>query len=315
MPVIRVLEPGFQTTVQDLGRAGCAHFGLSMSGAADSLSLRLGNLMVGNPENTAGLEMTMLGGAFHFDGRALIAITGSDFGSTLDGSPVPNWIPFEVKSGQTLRCGATKAGARCYLSVHGGIDVPELLGSASTHLQTGTGGLDGRALAEGDELRTAQPAHPFVTIPHVHPQKALHWLSTDTIRATPGPQSHWFTSESGARFFGERYSVSESSDRMGLRLAGHKLDFHRNIEMMTEGVTHGAVQIPPDGQPILLLVEHQTTGGYPKIANVISADLPRAGQLKPHDRLQFEMVGFQEALDSLREQEEWINSLVQVHNL
>jgi antagonist of KipI len=315
MPVIHVTEPGFQTTVQDLGRTGCADFGLSLSGAADTLSLRLGNLMVGNPENTAALEMTMLGGTFQFEGRALIALTGSDFGSSLDGEPVPNWTPFEVKSGQVLRCGATKAGARCYLCVHGGIDVPEVLGSMSTHLQAGIGGWEGRALKAGDSIATAPPAPPFVTISHVHPQHVGRWLAPDVIRVTWAPQSHWFTSESAERFFREAYMVTESSDRMGIRLSGRKLQMHRSVEMITEGVTPGALQVPPDGQPILLMVEHQTTGGYPKLANVIVADMPRAGQLKPHDHVRFEMIGFDEAREILREQEEWINSLVQVHNI
>jgi antagonist of KipI len=315
MPVIRVVEPGFQTSVQDLGRIGCAHFGLSVAGAADTLSPRLGNLMVGNPENSATLEMTLHGGTFHFEGRALVALTGSDFGSTLDGEAVPNWTPFEVKSGQILRCGATRAGARCYLCVHGGIYVPEVLGSASTHLLAGVGGFEGRALREGDELTTAAPSNPLLTIAHVHPQHVWRWLSPGLLRVTAGPQCHWFKQEPAERFFREPYTVSESSDRMGLRLSGRKILLHHKTELLTEGVSLGAIQVPPDGQPIVLLPEHQTTGGYPKIANVTSADLPRAGQLKPHDEVRFELIGLEEAAAILREQEEWIDSLVQVHNL
>ena len=313
MPVIGVVEPGFFTTVQDLGRGQCAHLGLAASGAADTLSLRLGNMLAGNPESTAGLEMTLTGGTFAFEDMALIALAGSDFGSSLDEQPVPNWAPFEVKPGQTLRCGATRAGARCYLCVNGGIDVPPVLGSASTHARIGIGGLGGRALRAGDTLHTGPPASPSLTLSHVHPQRVLRWLDSSVIRVTPGPQSHWFTSEAGERFWRDPYAVSDAADRMGLRLNGKKLDFHRRGEMITEGISLGAVQVPPDGQPILLLCEHQTTGRYPKIANVISADLPRAGQLKPHDRVRFQLVFFEEAATALREMEDWITSLVHVH--
>ncbi len=313
MPLIRVLEPGLLTTVQDLGRPGYADLGVSSSGAADPLSLRLGNLLVGNTENAAALEMTLAGGTFEFDGVALIALSGSDFGCTLDGTPVPTWVPFEVTRGQVLRCGKTRAGARCYLCVNGGFDVPLVLGSAATHLLTKMGGLEGRALRSGDVLQTAHPEAPVFTIGQVHPQRVAARLARDLLRVTPGPQAEWFSSETASVFANETYSISETSDRMGLRLSGAPLLLPDVREMITEGVALGAIQIPPDGQPILLSVEHQTTGGYPKIANVIAADIPRAGQLRPQDRVRFEFVSFQQAAALLRQQEEWIYSLVQVH--
>lgn len=309
MPAIRVVEPGFQTTVQDLGRPGCAHMGVSPSGAADTLSLRLGNLLVGNPENSASLEMTLTGGVFEFEGDCLIALTGSDFASRLDGMPVPNWVPVAVKSHQVLHCGNTRAGARCYLSVHGGIDEPLVLGSASTHLLAGMGGHEGRALRAGDVLRVAAPTVPSRHVKQVHPQKALRWLATDVIRITPGPQSHWFSPESVERFLEAPAMVLEDFSRAAIPLAARRIEQLRREELLIEGVSCGALQMPPSGRPVILFVERQTTGNFPKLANVITADLPRVGQLKPFDRFRFQLVSFDESQEILRQQEEWIDSL------
>ncbi len=309
MPVIRVLEAGTQTTVQDLGRPGCAHMGVSASGAADPLSLRLGNLLVGNPENTSSLEMTLHGGVFEFDSDALIALTGSDFRAALDDVPIPCWVPVAVRGGQRLSLGRTRAGARCYLSVHGGIDVPLALGSASTHLRTGLGGWQGRALRSGDELPVGPPPESGRAIRQVHPQKALRWLDTRALRVTPGPQAYWFSSDSAERFFRDPAMVLEDSDRMSVHVSCARLQQLRRDQMLTEGVSCGAVQVTPEGQVVISFVEHQTTGAFPKFANIITADLPRLGQLKPGDAFRFELVSFEEARAILREQEAWIDSL------
>lgn len=310
MPVIRVLQAGDETTVQDLGRPGCAHMGVSASGAADPLSLRLGNLLVGNPENTSSLEMTVTGGVFEFDADSLIALTGSDFQAFLDDLRVPCWVPMAVRGGQKLSLGRTRGGARCYLSVHGGIDVPLSLGSSSTHLRTGLGGHEGRALQEGDVLPIGAPPGPGRAVQQVHPQKALRWLDTSVIRVTPGPQAYWFSADSAEKFFGAAVTVLADSDRMSIRLGGVRLQPLRRDEMLTEGVSCGAVQVMPDGQIVISFVEHQTTGAYPKFANVITADLPRLGQLKAGDVFRFQLVSFEEARAILREQEAWIDSLV-----
>ena len=312
MPLIRVLDAGLLTTVQDLGRLGYADLGVPVSGAADAFSLRLGNLLVGNSENAAALEMTLLGAAMEFDGVALVALTGSDFGSTLDGDPVPNWVPFEVERGQTIRCGASRAGARCYLCVHGGIDVPLVLGSASTHLLTAMGGLEGRALRAGDALCVGPPVPPHVIIRQVHPQRAAAYLRRDVLRVTEGPQFNWFPPATCASFFQTPYLVSEDSDRTGLLLRGAPLPLSQSREMLVEGVAQGALEISPDTQPLLVTVDHQTTGVCPKIANVISADLSRAGQLRPQDSVRFELVSLEAAQSAARQQEEWIYSLVQL---
>ena len=292
MSAIHVLEPGFQTTVQDLGRFGYAHFGVSASGAADALALRAGNLLVGNAENAAALEMTLTGAVLAFQVAAVIALTGSDFGAGL-----PLWKAVEVEAGSVVRCGPTRTGARCYLAVRGGIRVPKVLGSASTHLVTGIGG---RALRKGDLLAIGDDAVRRPRTSHLDPP-----ASDGPLRVTAGPQAAWF----GDELYASAYRVTEASDRMGVRLRGPAVPSPSG-HMVTEGVPLGAVQIPPDGQPIILFVEHQTTGGYPKPANVISADLWRVGQLRPRDAVAFQRVTMEEALGLLRRQEEWLYSLV-----
>jgi antagonist of KipI len=290
---IRVVSPGLLTTVQDLGRFGWAHYGVSASGAADQFALRAGNLLVGNAENGAALEMTLTGGAFEFESDAVVALTGSDFGAGL-----PLWSAVEVKAGQTVRCGPSLAGARCYLCVRGGIEVPLVMGSASTHVMTGVGG---SALRAGDVLpigngAVRRPRGPAKGIPPM--------LASDPLRVTEGPQAGSFADE----LYRGIYSVSEESNRMGLRLRGPAIA-SASGHMLTEGVPLGAVQVPPDGQPIILFVEHQTTGGYPKPANVISADFRRLGQLRPREQVRFERVTIEQALRLLQQQEQWLYGL------
>lgn len=281
------------TTVQDLGRFGWAHQGVSASGAADPLALRAGNLLVGNAENAAGLEMTLVGAEIAFEEASVIALTGSDFGAGL-----PLWRPVEIAAGQTLRCAASQSGARCYLCVRGGIAAPKSMGSASVHVMTGVGG---RPLCKGDVLPVGSEAVRRPRSPAGFPER---WLPRTSLRTTPGPQAGGF----GVELFAEEYTIAEESNRMGLRLHGPVIPSPAG-QMITEGVALGAVQVPPDGQPIILFVEHQTTGGYPKPANVISADFWKLGQLRPRDRVRFESVTIEQALDLLREQEEWLYSL------
>ena len=302
MGVIEVQSPGLFTTVQDLGRESFGPLGVSPSGAADPISLRLGNRLVGNPDNAAGLEMTLLGGAFLFREPAVAALAGSDFGANLDGSPVGLWSSFEICDGQTLRLGPTRTGARCYLCLQGGIEVKLFLGSASTHILSGLGGLEGRALRKGDVLNIGPPTAPFRQ--RTIAPRALEALQPRKIlRVTRGPQSDWFSAASLAGFYNCTYRVTEDSNRMGLRLEGTAIDGQVSGQMISEGVSLGAIQVPAGGQPIILFVEQQTAGGYPKIANVISADLAGVGQLRPRDEIRFERVELETARSLLREQE------------
>jgi biotin-dependent carboxylase-like uncharacterized protein len=280
------------TTVQDLGRPGYAHLGISASGAADALSLRAGNLLVGNAEGAPALEMTLAGGTFEFESPAMVALAGADFQAS-----IPLWTALEVKPGEQVRCGHAQSGARCYLCVGGGIHVPLVLGSASTHLLTGLGGLEGRSLKRGDVLTCgARPLRAASPLMGTH---GAERIPSGIIRVTaPG--------DAGV-LSRPTWEVQSDSDRMGLRLWGPALDGHSGL-MLTEGVPLGAIQAPPDGQPIILFVEHQTTGGYPKIANVISADLHVVGQLRPRDRVRFEQVSIDAALKLLEAQEEWLTN-------
>jgi biotin-dependent carboxylase-like uncharacterized protein len=303
MKTIHVQAPGFFTTVQDLGREGFGPLGVSPSGSADPISLRLGNRLVGNPDGAAALEMTLLGGAFLFPDGAILALSGSDFGAKLDDVPVDPWISLEARPGQTLRLGPSRSGARAYLCVQGGISVKPFLGSASTHTLTGLGGFEGRPLRKDDLLNIAS-----VSQPHRKRRVSLHMLSRllprKTMRCTRGPQSEWFPESSQYLFYSSPYIIAEDSNRMGLRLQGPSIPVSSGAHMITEGVSLGAIQVPGGGSPIILFVEQQTTGGYPKIANIISADLPRVGQLRPRDEIHFERVTLEVARSLLREQEE-----------
>jgi len=302
MNAILVQAPGLFTTVQDLGREGFGPMGVSASGAADPISLRIGNRLVGNPEGAAALEMTLVGGMFSFERAAIIALTGADFAASLDGIPLAMWSSIEVQVGQTVTLGPSRSGARAYLCIHGGIAVEPFLGSASTHVLSALGGFEGRALRRGDRIELGAANSIFYK----------RWLSPGvleslrlrkTVRVTDGPQSDWFTNSTWKTFCESTFQVSEQSNRMGIRLEGTPIRPDASREMITEGVSLGAIQVPPSGQPIILFVEQQTTGGYPKIANVISADLHSLGQLRPRDTIRFERIKMSEARSLLMQQE------------
>ena len=305
--MIRVIQPGLLTTVQDLGRRGFAHLGVSPAGAADCVSFRIANLLVGNEANSPALEMTLLGPTLEFEVAATIAISGYESGHVRSGaSSMPLALPmneaFEVAAGTRLAVGPLATGARAYLAIRGGLAIPEVMHSCSTFLPAKIGGLEGRALRAGDELvidsRTRAGVHKL------SPELAAS-LRRDQgpIRVTTSLQSDWFDDEARERFYQQAFIVAEQSNRSGLRLAGEPISCAKRGELLTEGIALGAVQVPRDGQPIILFVDQQTTGGYPKIANVIAADLPRVGQLRPRDEIRFQAVTIPEAIELLRQQE------------
>jgi antagonist of KipI len=306
---IRVEAPGFLTTVQDLGRSGHAAAGVSASGAADPLALRIGNRLVGNADAAPALEMTMVGGAFRFETNGVFALVGADTGARVGERSIVPWRPYPVGVGETLVCSAMRRGARAYLCVRGGVSVPLVLGSASTHLVTGLGGFEGRALRAGDRVALGAAESRAPIYRSVDPSTIPGYRHGEPFRATAGPQSSWFTDEARSVLFEAEWSVSEACDRMGIRLAGPPIPLDEPRELLTEGVPLGAVQIPPGGLPIVLFVEHQTTGGYPKIANVVAADLARLGRLRPRDALRFEAVSLAAAVALLRAQEEALDAL------
>ena len=291
-----VLEGGFLTTVQDLGRPGHAALGVSAAGAADPIALRVGNRLVGNPEGCAALEMTLVGATLRFEREAWIALTGAV------GEPL--WTARRVAAGETLACGPCRGGARTYLSVRGGLDVPLVLGSASTHLATALGGVSGRALRAGDRLAIATRASAEPLASAIDPRAIPSYADEGPLRVVEGPQGTWFTDEARRRFETGTWDVTEACDRMGIQLEGGPLARTDTREPLTEGVPLGAIQVASSGRPIVLFVDHQTTGGYPKIACVIAADLPRLGRVRPRDRLRFRRVELSLARQALYLREE-----------
>jgi antagonist of KipI len=307
MSTLVVEHPGMQTTVQDLGRPGYGPLGVSPSGAADAVSLRLANLLVGNLAEAAALEMTLLGGSYVFPEGGVIALAGADFGASLNGRALETAVPHAVMPGGKLSLGQTRSGARCYLGIAGGVRVAPVLGSASTHLLSGLGGFNGRALQKDDVLEIGAPTKRLS-------RRKLSAKARDMIqprrmlRVTAGPQSDWFLEDAQCSLLQSVFRVTEEADRMGLRLAGPALALRTAKEMISEGVSLGAVQVTPSGQAILLFVEQQTAGGYPKIANVIGADLFCIGQLRPRDEIHFARVTFAEARQLWIEQQQLLNS-------
>lgn len=307
MSSLLVESAGLQTTVQDLGRPGFGPEGVSASGAADPVALRLGNLLVENQPGVAGLELTLVGGSFVFPDGAVIALTGADLGATVNGRPLEMWASHTLEPGTKLMFGATRNFARGYLAIAGGIQVDPFLGSASTHVLSGLGGFEGRALRKGDRLRIGK-ASKKVRRRRITLAALYAFKPRKVLRVTEGPQADWFSEAAKQVFYRDVFRVSEESDRVGLRLEGTALDGSTAKEMITEGVSLGAVQVTPSGQPIILFVEQQTTGGYPKIANIIAADLHRIGQLRPRAEIRFQRTSLAVARSLWIEQERLLNA-------
>jgi len=307
MSLLVVEAAGLQTTVQDFGREGFGVLGVSASGAADAVALRLGNLLLENAGGMPALEMTLTGGTFLFPDGAVICLAGANFGAQVDDKTMELWRPHAVLPGKRVVLGATRDHARCYLCVAGGVAVAEFLGSASTHLLSGLGGWEGRALRKGDVL-------PIGRLEKSIRQRKLRAGVLDglkpgkTLRVTRGPQFDWFAEEARRALTGGEFVVSEESNRIGLRLDGPRLAARLKTEMISEGTPLGAIQVTPSGQAILLFVEQQTTGGYPKIANVIAADLHCVGQLRPRDTIRFEEVSLEAARALWIEQQKLLGS-------
>jgi antagonist of KipI len=297
MPLMKVIKPGFQSTIQDLGRFGFSHLGISASGAADPVSLRLGNLLLGNDQNSSALEMTLVGGEFIFESETIVAITGSNFQPMINGIEIPLWTSIFVKSGQTICFGATQSGARCYLCIKDGFEIDNVLGSRSTHILSGIGGHKGRAIVKDDGINYSEFNFKNPQPLKVKSEIVIELMSREKVFVTNSLQTDNFTQETLDQFSSSVYTVSEETNRMGLRLNGPKLTRIKDGDIITEGVSLGAIQVSHDGNPIILFVEHQTTGGYPKIANVISAHLNKIGQLRPRDEVHFSFISIEKAYE------------------
>ncbi|HEX6989277.1 MAG TPA: 5-oxoprolinase/urea amidolyase family protein [Bacillota bacterium] len=299
--VIEVLEPGLLTTVQDLGRFGHQSLGISPAGAVDPAALILGNRLVGNPIGAAALESTLLGPTLRFGVDCWIAVTGADLGAVLeDGRPVPVGAAVPVRAGQTLRFAGGTRGCRAYVCVAGGIDVPPVLGSRATDLMGRIGGIDrGRPLRAGDRLPLGA-VDPAMRIPAGRRTAWRFVPDRFDLRVVVGPQRDHFSEDALETFFGSTYTVTPASDRTGVRLAGPAVA-RAELEMLSEGQALGAVQIPPDGRPIVLLAGRATVGGYPKLGVVVTPDVAALAQARPGDTVRFRRVSGPEAIEVYRD--------------
>ena len=302
---MRVIRPGLLTTVQDDGRWGYQRFGVPVAGPMDRMSHRLANLLVGNRPSASTLEVTLVGPHLEFDDDALFAVTGAEFELRLEGALLaPNTV-HRARSGQRLVFGERRWGARAYLGVAGGIDVPMVFGSRATHVGSRLGGVEGRAVVAGDTLRVGdagdrrvspgQRRRPVVT-PRGEEGRAV---SGAQVRVIPGPHEHRFGPEGLRVLESGRYTVGISSDRMGYRLEGPAIEQTTDTELLSAPVDLGAIQVPPSGQPIILMADRQTTGGYARIGTVITADIPAVAQLVPSNWIAFRLCSHQDALRAL----------------
>ena len=300
-----VLEPGILTTVQDLGRFGFSRIGVPPSGALDPFSLRIGNLLVGNEEGKACLETTIMGLKLKAMKDIVIAVTGGDLLPALNGESLEMWRSRRLAEGDILAFKGVRTGCRAYLAVSGGIAVPEIMGSRSTFLSGKFGGLEGRSLQKGDTLYADDLPAPMARIGISFPSDWVPALDKEvTLRVVPGPQDYHFTEQGFHTFQSSFYRVTAKSDRMGMRLEGPKIERRSDLEesIISESLIPGAIQVPGDGKPMIILNE-LVTGGYTKIATIISVDLPKVAQLKPGDRVRFDPISVEGAHDLLREQE------------
>ncbi|HLG58505.1 MAG TPA: 5-oxoprolinase subunit PxpB [Vicinamibacterales bacterium] len=298
---VTVLRPGLFSTIQDAGRWGHQASGVPVSGALDRVSHRVANALVGNDATAATLEVTLVGPEIRMEADALVAFAGADIDLRVDGASIPINRAVSCRSGSVLRFGERRSGARAYLAFDGGVAADPVLGSRATSVLCALGPLGGRALAAGDRLplgpaTTGGPSR-VIDLPHVRSAGGAR------LRVLPGPQDDGFPAEAFARLQGTRFTVTPQSDRMGYRLSGGRIPRIEGREMISDATFTGAVQVPPSGEPILLMADRQTTGGYPQIATVITADLPMAGQLAPGDWIEFQVCSRPEALSALVAQE------------
>lgn len=300
--MITVINPGLLTTLQDEGRWGYQRFGMPVAGAMDRLAYRSANLLAGNEWTAAVLEMTMLGGSFHFESSAYVALCGADMQAALNGVTVPNWSAFFVPAGSELSLGYAVSGCRSYLAVQGGFDVPQVLGSRSTYVRGGIGGYNGRQLKAGDNLSLGQ-AEKLSIASKVLPAGLIPQYCEDiTLRVLLGPQDDLFTEEGIETMLCSSYVITDEADRMGYRLDGPVIEHCKKADIVSDALCQGAIQVPGHGRPIIMMADRQTTGGYAKIGTVIGPDLAKLAQAKPGDSIRFARCSDEEAMAALAEE-------------
>lgn len=307
---IKVIKAGMLTTVQDFGRFGFQKSGMVVGGAMDALALQLGNMMLGNAENEAGLECTMMGPTIYFEKGQLIAITGGDLSPCVDNQPISMWKPVYVPQGATLSFGHAKSGCRSYICFWGGLDVPVILKSKSTYLHGKIGGWHGRTLEKDDKISFRHHVDKFqkTTSWHIRPT-VYPDLSSRTIRVTKGPHLELFEGTSIVNFFSNYFSIKNESDRMGYRLDGEALQLKKSTNILSSAVTFGTIQVPSQDQVIILMADRPTSGGYPIIGQVATIDLSLLAQIKPQEPIHFEFLTLDEAQQLLADRQLQLNRL------
>jgi biotin-dependent carboxylase-like uncharacterized protein len=298
--ILKVLDPGASTCVQDSGRIGFREFGVPPSGWLDRFAPRVANILVGNPDNAATLEMTFIGGHYRVVEEVDVAVTGADMPFCVNNRSVPTWSKFRVYAGDQINIGMARSGCRAYLAVTGGIAVAPVMNSCATFVGARIGGYEGRILKRGDII-AARQAEPLDERRSLSPDWIPRYMTPMTLRVIPGPQQEYF-SDSMELFFSATFAVSSQADRKGYRLQGPRIPIQPGMEksIISEPCLPGCIQVPEDGQPIILLGE-QTVGGYAKIATVITADLDRVAQAMPGDKIRFQAVDIETARTAVRQ--------------
>ena len=304
-----VQDAGPLTTIQDLGRPGHLRVGIPASGPMDREAFLLANRLIGNPDTAAGLEFTLVGARVEFTDERLIAITGADMTPTLNGTPAPAWQGLRVRPGDVLRLGPARRGVRGYLAIAGGIQTPRVLGSRATYVRGRLGGLEGRALRKGDQL----PLGPVgAARPHrLHPDRVPSYGAEPELAVVLGPQDDRFTPLGIAALFEGPYEMLPQSDRMGARLKGPFIEHTHGHDIISDGVPLGGIQVIGEGQPIVLLADRQSTGGYTKIGTICSFHIGRIAQVKPGGRVRFRRVTVAEAHAMLRQSLQTLDAAIE----
>jgi antagonist of KipI len=292
--LFRVKKPGLLTTIQDDGRTGFQQYGIVVAGAMDPFSMKIANILVGNDLNEGTLEVTLMGPTLEVLEDTVIAICGANLSPTVNGEKAPLWKSFQVKKGQQLEFGVPEEGARTYISVAGGFDIPNVMGSKSTYLKAGIGGLHGQALKK-DTILYGIDCDFCKVGRSLHVAEIPHYKKEISVRVVLGPHLNSFTEASIETFLSSTYTVSSQSDRMGYRLKGAKLEHKTSADIISEAIPLGGVQVPENGEPIILMADRQTTGGYTRIGTVISSDIPLIAQASPGCTIHFTAVSVEEA--------------------
>ncbi len=310
--MIEFRTAGLLTTVQDKGRTGHQRYGVAMAGAMDCFAHSLGNVLVGNDRDEASLEATAMGPAIKFHTANIFAVTGGVFSTTLNGEPIENNRAYLAKAGDRLELGIVKSGMRAYIAFAGGLDADDVMGSKSTFIKGGIGGIEGRAAVKGDKLGFPAPKTQLKNFEYRRLDAGFGMKYSDhpVLRVLLGPQDDYFSDAGKATLFSSEYTVQKENDRMGYRLDGPDIEYAegRNGNIISDGIARGAIQIP-SGKPIIMMSDRQTTGGYAKIGSVINADLPKIAQLKQGDTVRFTPVDIHEAQRLLLERKRLFDSL------